>query len=284
MFKKIILDGKETIWSVSEDGEVINDLTGYSLKGTILSGYRYVNLRHGEIQKNKAIHRLVAETFLPNPENLPVVHHKDGNRFNNCVSNLEWVTSQYNRQQALPPKHDPDRIVPEGGDDERWEYFRNSFYQVSNYGRVKNTRTNRILRGSYGADNYYRVDIKIPGEKKRKYLVHRLVWEAFNNIEPRIINHIDGNKQNNRLENLENVSHRENMIKAAYETNAWNFRKVAQYDRENNYIRTFANATEAANSIGILPGSLRNTIRRNGFTRSGYKFVYLQEEPSSTSV
>ena len=131
------------------------------------------------------------------------------------------------------------------------------------------------MRGSYGIDGYYRVDLEMPGQKRRKYLVHRLVWEVFNKVEPMIINHIDGNKQNNQLSNLENVTHRENMIKAAYETNAWNFRKVAQYDSEGKCIKIFANATEAANHIGILPSSLRNTIRRNGFTRSGHRFVYL---------
>lgn len=44
----------------------------------------------------KGIHRLVAETFIPNPENLSQVNHKDCNRDNNNTSNLEWVTSEYN--------------------------------------------------------------------------------------------------------------------------------------------------------------------------------------------
>jgi hypothetical protein len=42
------------------------------------------------------IHRLVAEAFIPNPDNLPEVNHKDENKLNNCADNLEWCTKQYN--------------------------------------------------------------------------------------------------------------------------------------------------------------------------------------------
>lgn len=284
MFKKIILDGEVTRWSVNEEGKVRNDETGKFLKGTVLSGYRYINFRWSGKQKNKSVHRLVAETFLPNPQNLPYVHHIDGNHFNNHLDNLKWVTEAENRAHAAPPIHDKNRIIPQGGEDEIWKYFRDTVYQVSSYGRVKNTKTNRIMRGSYGSDGYYRVELALKCEPRRKFLVHRLVWETFVDGNIDVINHINGNKSDNRLSNLENVSHKENMRKAAEETNAWNFRKVAQYDKEGNYIRTFLNASDAARAIGILPGSLRNTIRRNGYTRNGYYFEYIEEESSSTSA
>lgn len=46
------------------------------------------------------LHRLVAKLFIPNPDNLPVVNHKDGDKTNNCVDNLEWVTQSENVRKA----------------------------------------------------------------------------------------------------------------------------------------------------------------------------------------
>ncbi len=66
------------------------------------NGYKCVVLREGrETSHYKTVHRLVAETFLCNPDNLPCVNHKDGNKLNNCLSNLEWCTQQYNAQHAV---------------------------------------------------------------------------------------------------------------------------------------------------------------------------------------
>ncbi|MBS5626975.1 MAG: HNH endonuclease [Porphyromonadaceae bacterium] len=49
-----------------------------------------------KLYKKETIHRLVAKTFIPNPYNLPQVNHKDENKLNNSVENLEWCTAQYN--------------------------------------------------------------------------------------------------------------------------------------------------------------------------------------------
>lgn len=64
------------------------------------NGYVYVQLCKDGDCKNIRLHRLVAETFIPNPRNLPQVNHKDGNKENNCVNNLEWCTNQENVKHA----------------------------------------------------------------------------------------------------------------------------------------------------------------------------------------
>ena len=52
-------------------------------------------------RKNRSIHRLMCETFLPNPENKAHVNHKDGNKLNNSIDNLEWATEKENSQHAV---------------------------------------------------------------------------------------------------------------------------------------------------------------------------------------
>lgn len=63
-------------------------------------GYLCVSLMNNGKQKTYKIHRLIAETFIPNPNNLPCVNHKDGNKQNNCVSNLEWCSYSWNNKHA----------------------------------------------------------------------------------------------------------------------------------------------------------------------------------------
>lgn len=60
-------------------------------------GYRIIRLSKESTSKGFLVHRLVAKAFIPNPENLPEVNHIDGRHDNNCVENLEWVTSSQNK-------------------------------------------------------------------------------------------------------------------------------------------------------------------------------------------
>lgn len=64
-------------------------------------GYRTVILHKCGKAKQKQVHRLVAEAFISNPLNFPQVNHKDTNKENNCVNNLEWITNYGNMQHAV---------------------------------------------------------------------------------------------------------------------------------------------------------------------------------------
>lgn len=74
---------------------------GGFIKPQIVNGYYRITLRKGAKRKSVYIHRLVADIFIDNPENKPCVNHKDGNKLNNDVRNLEWCTYSENMVHAI---------------------------------------------------------------------------------------------------------------------------------------------------------------------------------------
>lgn len=83
-------------YKISNLGEIKNSKTGRILKKDKSRNYYEVVLSEKGKIKKYSVHRLVAEYFIPNPENKPQVNHKDGNKLNNKVDNLEWVTCSEN--------------------------------------------------------------------------------------------------------------------------------------------------------------------------------------------
>ena len=87
----------EGLYAVTPEGEVYGYKRRRFLKPQCeKNGYLRVNLYKDGKMKHYCVHRLVAEAYLPNTENLPQVNHKDENKANNCLQNLEWCDSKYN--------------------------------------------------------------------------------------------------------------------------------------------------------------------------------------------
>lgn len=98
--RKFIEDTND-LYEITSDGRVISYNKypeGHELKShPIGDGYKAVTIKFNDGKfRMRYIHRLVAEAFVPNPNNYPIVNHKDENKFNNKADNLEWCTAKYN--------------------------------------------------------------------------------------------------------------------------------------------------------------------------------------------
>lgn len=88
----------DRVISVDDNGRTYNKpLKGKQMKQSMhTKGYKTVSLTKDSKTKTMFVHRLVAETFIDNPDNLPFINHKDEDKTNNFVDNLEWCTNEYN--------------------------------------------------------------------------------------------------------------------------------------------------------------------------------------------
>lgn len=101
------IQGYEGRYLVSSLGNVISNARGGRRPLTqFLSkkGYRVVNLTTNGLCRRLLVHRLVAQAFIPNPDNRPMVNHKNGDKTDNCLRNLEWATHAENVEHAVTNK------------------------------------------------------------------------------------------------------------------------------------------------------------------------------------
>ncbi len=127
-WKKI---SRNTNYSINRNGEVRNDTTGKLIAPYVNPGNSYltVDLYKDNKQHKVTVHRLLAEAFIPNPDNKPCVDHKDGNRQNNSLNNLRWATysennSRFNtigvRSEKIKVTHYKEIRKKRGGGHEAW--------------------------------------------------------------------------------------------------------------------------------------------------------------------
>ena len=148
-------------------------------------------------------------------------------------------------------------------------------YTVDEQGNVYSLRKRKYLKQSINKNGYCKVTLQ-KDKYKKMYSVHRLVAEAYilNPLQKEQINHINGNKQDNRIENLEWVTAKENMIKAveiglfdnikkiqknnAIKNNLSKYhilanivtkKKIQKYDKHNNLLETYESISEASQKI-----------------------------------
>lgn len=154
-------------------------------------------------------------------------------------------------------------------------------YEVSNLGRIKNTKSGQILNPGVAGNGYKQVNLRIIDSNKfEKRYVHRLVATYWidNPEKKREVNHKNLDRTDNRAENLEWITSSENQKhKYANGNYTTSNRKVIQLDKNNNQIKTYNSVVEAAKAMGInrqgIDKVCKGTYGRK--TAAGFKWKYL---------
>ena len=336
-------------YEVSTWGNIRNIVTNKVLKSCVKSGYYHVSLVNNKIKnkirKSFKTHRLVALAFIPNPENKSDVNHKDKNKLNNHLSNLEWntrkennihrcknITIKSNKNKPLfrvdstsKEKLEHYESIEEAGvwalnnnltktshngrnaignclsglskkaygfqwvyenqnedlENEIWKQVildenndSSKSYFVSTLGRFKNSFG--IIMDNYKVNEYGYIRVYI---YNKTYALHRIIAKMFlpNPENKEQVNHKDGNKLNNRLDNLEWMTNKENQIHKFATGLGNNFtRKIIQYDLKMNEIKGFPSIAEASKILNIGKTNIRGVLINSRKTAGGFIFKYLE--------
>lgn len=259
--QKIIVDGIETNYTVREDGTVWNLKTNKQVKGTLARNeYHSVQIVVNGKRKSFMTHRLVAQAFCENPNNYNIVHHIDNNPLNNNANNLKWVSTKENNavENRVAPKGNR-KVIHDNSFklDENWKKLTwiDENYFISRDGRLWNNKRKAYSVGTY-RNNYHRYEIN-----RKAYSAHLLVWKAFKGEIPKgfFVDHIDGNRSNNNLDNLRLVTQSENMNNAMEKGHACQV-KIYQYDLKGNLIREFQSISKAAEYLNVDRGTIYNIL------------------------
>lgn len=177
-------------------------------------------------------------------------------------------------------------------EDEEWRtIFDFPNYEVSNKGNIRSKeyndslghlRSSKKLKKQVNNCGYEYVILSSKEEKHKTLTVHRIVAKTFipNPEEKEDVNHIDGNKLNNNVNNLEWTTTQENIIKR-YEIgiDGNNYKRVSQFDKDGNLVGSFSSSYEAERITGISRTHIGGCCRGERLTAGGYVWKFEIEEP-----
>jgi hypothetical protein len=277
---KLIKDYND--YFISNKGDVWSLFSEKKLTTCDSGGYKRVNIGGKKNSKKRYVHTLVAEAFIENPKKCKIVNHKNGNKTDCDVENLEWITHSENSLHSIYVlgNHNLNSQKKEKDDEpvDAVELISVPNYLITKDGKVYSKKNKKFLTLHENPDRYISVYIC-----KKRYKVHRLVASAFlpePSKEKIYVNHKNLNRTDNRIENLEWTSPSEN-TKHEIDNNPKRYTnqqiKVACLDKDTEeIIAIYDSLAKAANDKNIKSsGNISNVCR--GVTKSsgGYKWKYV---------
>jgi hypothetical protein len=277
-------DGKYKILDIApdiaifEDGRIFSSHKGTFLKPCIQNDYYTLNITYnGKKKRTTLVSILVAKAFCKNDDlkNKTQVDHKDRNKLNNHASNLEWVTPKENiKRRIFTLKNKKQTKLT---DIEKQKFIKSSReipdlpdYFITKDGKILSSRKNIIRKETIHTNGYIYYQIN-----KKSYVAHRLVYKTYIGKIKKgyVIDHINGNKTDNRLDNLEMVTSKENTKRWAERTKKCH-KSVIQLDIEGNVIEKFQSIKEASEKTGVGRIHIGSVCNGNRITTGGYRWKF----------
>ena len=268
---------------ISSTGKVWSLFSERMLTFSLSYGYYRVNLGGKKNSKKKHVHRLVAEAFIDNINNYPVVNHKNGVKTDCSVNNLEWVTHSENSLHSIYELGNTNIDTRSTAICEMpTDYLPltiNDNYLITKDGQIYSKTNKKYLVQHLRQDGYMSVSINDKAHK-----VHRLVASTFlpsPSNDKIFVNHKNLNRSDNSIDNLEWVSPSEN-TKHQVDSNPDRYlnqqKKVACLDKDTEEVINIYNSlAEAAKDKGIKSsGNISNVCRGNAKSTGGYKWKYIE--------
>lgn len=221
------ITGFEGKYQITSDGRVYSIISNMWLKPFIKkNGYCQIRLfisydpeTKERKYANPYLHRLVAQAFIPNPENKLEINHLDGNKLNNCVSNLEWCTPQENRQHAIRTKL---WVKKRKLSEEELTLFLDDYIKGTQT-LVELQQKYQYFPSAYAISTYLR-DL---AEKQGKLEAFLKIKKQRKHISAQLKKHLTS-------------------------------KPILQFDLEGNFIKEWPSQTSAAKALGITQGNISN--------------------------
>ena len=268
----------ENKYKIYENGDIFSVKTNKFLTPNYskINNCMYISLVVYGKNKKKVLHSLIYTLFRANIPKTHYIYHIDNDSKNNNINNLILLARNRN-------------IIEINNIDDEWKeipLYENR-YLINKEGNIKSLLTNKILTENISQkyNTYKRIKLVDKNGKRKNYLLHRLVYQSFNGEinKNMVIDHINQNKQDNRLDNLRMITQGEN-VKNCEKT----YSKIVSNETNDNFInisikyKNYDFSNYKINENGEIKNKHSKILKTT--KKNGYLFCYLYDKLTNEKI